>query len=78
MTRTQCKSKIRTMHKFVREYINEETDRLIASGGIDLESYENDFIAPKIILSAVLYKMAEKMVPGDLKHIHARNNLFNF
>jgi hypothetical protein len=57
--------------------IEKEAVRLAQSGGIDLESYENNFLAPKICLYVALLNMAEEYRPlSEYKEV--ANNLKNF
>jgi hypothetical protein len=52
MNKIQAIEKIKSLLPDLQEYLLERCNQLIASGGIDLESFNDDFQAPKIILTA--------------------------
>lgn len=48
----------------------EESRRLLNSGGIDLTSYENNYLAPKVILSVALKNILSQYSPSSF-NVHA-------
>lgn len=50
MTKKQTTQKIKAMVKSYNEALLQECERLLNCGGVDVESYANDFKLPKIIL----------------------------
>lgn len=63
MTHTQAMRKIRSMLPEVREQIIIEAERLLKSGGVDLESYDDNFVLPKIVLVAAMHKASRQWSP---------------
>lgn len=63
MTKDECLKKIDSMMVDVINYIPNEVKRLIASGGIDLDSYENNHEAPKILLAVALKNCHHQYTP---------------
>lgn len=65
MTHKQAMQKIRSMMKDCRRGILEECEHLLRSGAIDLESAENNFYIPKIVLTAAMRSEAFQWGPLD-------------
>ena len=78
MTRKQAQKKLRSMMPDLRRYLFKETDRLAASGGIDLNRFDDDFIVPKILLTAALQNAAFQYGPYLDDHKKAVKNLSHF
>lgn len=76
MTKQQALDKI---DKMIAEYyphkLREECARLLESGGVDLEAYENDFRLPKIVLSTALKNEAWQFKPHTKEDQKAAKNL---
>ena len=62
-TKGQIQEKIAEMSHAVLEYLKEETDRLMQSGAIDLESHEDNYRLPKALLVVALRNCAEQYTP---------------
>lgn len=60
------------------EDVHKEVARLIDSGAIDLESYENDYVAPKLVLAQALKNVAESYAPLFNQHKKELANLSKF
>lgn len=63
MTKTQFKKKIASMKKDIGKYIDKETLRLFDSGAINKNSYEDDYVLPKIILTTTLKNLSFQYFP---------------
>ena len=74
MTEAQFRRKVKEL---MREN-NKEIENLIEkalSGALDLRSYEDNYIAPKIFMSAVCSEMAHQWAPYKKNDIKAVRNL---
>ena len=78
MTKTQFKKKITSMKKDISHYIDDESQRLFDSGGVDPISYDNNFLLPKIILTVVFKNLSWQYKPFTKEAQDAVNNLCNF
>lgn len=58
--------------------IIEESERLLKSGGVNLESYDDDYLLPKIILYVALKNQAEQWKPFDKNALKDAKNLEHF
>lgn len=67
MTKEQCIKKIEKMIPDVIDFIAKEANRLLNSGAVDTDSYEDNFALPKIILIIALRNAAEQYMPLDGK-----------
>lgn len=72
------KKKINELIKTFNEGLSAEVERLYNSGGIDPADYEDDYILPKIILTAALYHRKDDFRPLYEPHTSAFKNLLNF
>ena len=81
MTKRQCETKIRSMRQDLCDSIINESIRLMNCGALDLSAYKNDFLAPKMILTAALENRTDQYTPGFLrnsKNDRAIRNLRHF
>lgn len=67
MTPEQCTEKIAEIIRSqqYKDFLPNEIERLINSGGIELADYANDFVAPKLLLSLALHSLAEQYESHD-------------
>lgn len=63
MDRITFNAKIEDLLKNVNKVLKGEIDRLWCCGGIDVESYPNDYRLPRIILVTALKNTAEQFEP---------------
>jgi hypothetical protein len=71
--------KIREMLPDLQEWLLKRCDQLLRSGGIRLEDYEDDFLLPKILLTAALLDAAHDCYgPRDPKFMRQVQNLRYF
>jgi len=59
----------------VAKYLTEKAKTLAASGAIDWEKYEDNYLLPKMALSAALKSLSEEFVPFTREY---RDDLANF
>jgi hypothetical protein len=63
MTNDQCRKKIELLRAEMNECIDKTIEKAIHSGAIDIEGTEDNFLVPKIILSAVLSEVSWHVGP---------------
>ncbi len=63
MTMEECLSKIRNM--IDEDYLLEESERLLNSGGIDYEHFDNDYTCPRIVLKVALKNFSNQIATVD-------------
>ena len=78
MKKAECLTKIREMLKDVRGSAIAKADHLLKSGAINLDSYENNYLLPKIILTVVLEDIAGAYAPLTRKSKADVRNLRHF
>lgn len=69
MTKEQCLKKINSIMPDIKEYIRKESERLLNSGGVDIETYSQDFVLAKIVLVVVLKNLTDQYMPLH-KYLH--------
>ncbi len=75
MTKKQAIAKIRKMAAEQRKTLLKECERLLNSGGVDVDGAENNFLLPKTILHVALlneanqYKPLTKQTQTDAKNL---------
>lgn len=70
--------KVRELNKSFSEELEKELDKILESGCIDLKKYENDFILPKIIFSAILKSESFQFAPMSKEYQQEIKNLSKF
>jgi len=65
MTEAQFMVKYQELMPRVIEGLQNKAKELVASGAVDIESYEDNFLLPKIILAASLTDEAYQWTPPD-------------
>lgn len=78
MTKTQFRSKVKQLKKEVNRLIDNRTEKILRSGCVDLNDYENNFVLPKIFMSAMGDEIKWQLKPLDKNHIKVRNNMVHF
>ena len=78
MTNEQFEAKYLQLVMTSRAYLLKEGKRLLASGGIAPDSYEDSYLLPKIILTVALENSIEERQPLTQKGQHAVKNLRHF
>ena len=53
MTHQQFEDKVADLAKDAQDFINERAKKIISSGCIDFDQYENNYILPKLFMCAI-------------------------
>jgi hypothetical protein len=79
MTKEQFLAKVKEMldDGFV-DFIMKRAEKALKSGAINLDSYEDDYVLPKIFMSAMGDEIKFQYKPHNPKDIRTRNNLEKF
>lgn len=75
MTKAQILAKVNEMKPDILELIDNRVEKALASGTLNIEDYEDNFILPKIIVSAIGSEIEFQYRPYSKEHIRTRNNL---
>lgn len=78
MTKIQFDKQLNKLTREVVRVVGEECQRLLKSGAVDLEAYQNDFMLPKIILSVALKNAAYHFTPLSPEWQKEMKNLMHF
>ena len=79
MTREQFLEKVKEMlGEDFEKFVMGRAEKALNSGAFDLDDYGNDFILPKIFMSAMGEEIKFQYAPHGKKEIQARNNLTHF
>uniref|UniRef100_A0A6H2A1V6 Uncharacterized protein n=1 Tax=viral metagenome TaxID=1070528 RepID=A0A6H2A1V6_9ZZZZ len=78
MTKAQFLEKFEDILGNALKDIRATAERLFDSGAVDRESYEDDYLLPKIILTASLVDAADSWRPFDKKARRTVANLRHF
>lgn len=78
MTEQEFLSKVQELLPELNELIMKKAQRAIDSGALDLASYENNYLAPKIFMSAMGNEIAWQYRPLEKHNIKASKNLSLF
>lgn len=63
MEKKELLTKIRELQEAFSEDIEKELDKILKSGCVDLSKYENNYLLPKIIFSAILKRETSRFTP---------------
>lgn len=75
MTKSQFRKNTKALKKDVLKLIDNRIEKAINSGAIDFDTYENNYLLPKIFLSAVASEIEFQYRPLTKEGIKERNNL---
>ena len=64
MTKAQTMQKVRELAQTARRDIIAECEKLIASGGVDMRKYEDNYFLPKILMTAAMERRIDQFMPG--------------
>lgn len=78
MTKRQAMQKVRELAQRARRTLIEDAEYLIDSGAINMSDYENDYVLPKILLSAALERKKDIYRPLFLDYKKEVKNLTYF
>ena len=78
MEKLELLSKVRELNKSFSEYLETVLDNILESGCLDLSKYENDFILPKIVFSAILKSESFQFAPMSKEYQQEIKNVSKF
>lgn len=78
MEKFELLSKVRELNKSFSEDLEKELDKILESGCLDLLKYENDFILPKIVFSAILKSESFQFAPMRKEYQQEFKNVSKF
>jgi len=78
MTEQMFLDNLQEMLPDLQEFIIEKAKTVFSSGAVDTESYEDNYLLPKIFLSAIGKEIENQYLPHSNKDIKVKNNLSYF
>lgn len=78
MTKEDAKNMAVEIADDLFQQVKSKIDSALNSGSIDLESYENNYLLPKIIAEAALRDVYERNLPPTKKWRKEVNNIYKF
>ena len=78
MEKLELLQKVRELNKSFSEELEKELDKILEAGCLDLTKYENDFILPKIIFSAILKNESFQFAPMSKEYQQEIKNVSKF
>lgn len=78
MEKLELLSKVRELNKSFSEELEKELDKILEAGCLDLTKYENDFILPKIVFSAILKNKSFQFAPMSKEYQQEIKNVSKF
>jgi len=75
MNKEQFLSKVNEMIPDMNEWIIKKAESIVASGAVDLESYDDNYLLPKIFMSAMGAEIRFQYKPHATRDIKLRNNI---
>jgi hypothetical protein len=77
MTREQFLNKVKEMLPDMNLMLLEKAEEVLLTGAFDLESYEDNYLLPKIFLSAMGEEIKFQFEPFSKVDKKTRNNIIN-
>lgn len=78
MEKKELLAKIRELQETFSEDIEKELDKILKSGCVDLSKYENNYLLPKIIFSAILKSESFQFAPMSKEYQQEIKNISRF
>lgn len=78
MEKSELLSKVRELNESFSEDLEKELDKILKSGCLDLTKYENNFILPKIVFSAILKSESFQFAPMIKEYQQEIKNVSKF
>lgn len=78
MEKSELILKVRALNKAFTDNLENELNKILESGCLDLTKYENDFILPKIVFSAILKSESFQFAPTSKEYSHEIKNISKF
>lgn len=63
MERAHCDAKVKELMAETMQMFSEKYDKLMKSGAVDLEDYEDNYILPKLIMAALCKEAQWQWMP---------------
>lgn len=78
MKKSELILKVRALNKAFTDNLENELNKILESGCLDLTKYENDFILPKIVFSAILKSGSFQFAPMSKEYHQEIKNVSKF
>lgn len=78
MEKLELLLKVRELNKSFSKELEKELDKILEAGCVDLTKYENDFILPKIVFSAILKSESFQFAPMSKEYQQEIKNVSKF
>lgn len=78
MEKLELLLKVRELNNVFSEELEKELEKILESGCVDLSKYDNDFILPKIIFSAILKSESFQFAPMSKEYQQEIKNVSKF
>lgn len=78
MIEQQFKNKVNDLKDQIDELIDNRVEKILQSGCIDLNNYEDNYILPKIFIYAIGEEIKFQFKPLHKKHLKEANNMIHF
>lgn len=78
MKKSELILKVRALNKAFTDNLENELNKILESGCLDLTKYENDFILPKIVFSAILKSESFQFTPMSKEYHQEIKNVSKF
>lgn len=78
MKKSELILKVRALNKAFTDNLENELNKILESGCLDLTKYENDFILPKIVFSAILKSESFQFAPMSKEYHQEIKNVSKF
>ena len=78
MEKLELLLKVRELNNVFSEDLEKELEKILESGCVDLSKYDNDFILPKIIFSAILKSESFQFAPMSKEYQLEIKNVSKF
>lgn len=78
MEKKELLEKVRELNNVFSEDLDKKLEKMLESGCVDLSKYDNDFILPKIIFSAILKSESFQFAPMSKEYQQEIKNVSKF
>lgn len=78
MKKNELQERLDELIKKTGEFLTEETERLLKTGAVDINSFGNDYVLPKILLVVALQNASRQWGPRSKELIKICKNLSKF
>lgn len=78
MTKNQFRTKTKQLKKEISKLIDNRVEKVINSGCVDFDSYENNFLLPKIFIAAMGDEIKFQFKPLSKEGIEEMKNMSFF